>query len=211
MLIASYNPTQMGDVLLTMIKPEALEQATEKKGQIVRIFDAKSNETLGYNFFEVSQVLPDITGNGQVFLTEKQVKALNEALKQAGFSEELAFDAEPKFVVGYVAELTEHPDSDHLHIAKIKVDNDQELQIVCGAPNIEAGQNVVVAKVGAMMPNGAMIWPGKLRGVDSFGMVCAARELELPNAPKERGILVLDPAEFEVGQAFDFEKGAKLF
>lgn len=211
MLIASYNPTQMGDVLLTMIKPEALEQATEKKGQIVRIFDAKSNETLGYNFFEVSQVLPDITGNGQVFLNEKQVKALNEALKQAGFSEELAFDAEPKFVVGYVAELTEHPDSDHLHIAKIKVDNDQELQIVCGAPNIEAGQNVVVAKVGAMMPNGAMIWPGKLRGVDSFGMVCAARELELPNAPKERGILVLDPAEFEVGQAFDFEKGAKLF
>ena len=162
MLIASYNPTQMGDVLLTMVRPEAAAQATEQKGRIVRIFNAENNETLGFNFFDV-------------------------------------------------AELTEHPDSDHLHIAKIEVDNDQTLQIVCGAPNIEAGQNVVVAKVGAMMPNGAMIWPGKLRGVDSYGMVCAARELELPNAPKKRGILVLDPAEFAARTAFDFEKGAKLF
>ena len=114
-------------------------------------------------------------------------------------------------VIGKVLSVEKHPDSDHLHIAKIEVDNDQTLQIVCGAPNIEAGQNVVVAKVGAMMPNGAMIWPGKLRGVDSYGMVCAARELELPNAPKKRGILVLDPAEFAAKTAFDFEKGAKLF
>ena len=82
---------------------------------------------------------------------------------------------------------------------------------MCGAPNIEAGQNVVVAKVGAMMPNGAMIWPGKLRGVESFGMLCAARELALPNAPQARGILVLDPIEFKVGEAFDFEKAAQLF
>ena len=211
MLISSYNPTQMGDVLLTMIRPETAEQASEQKGDIVRIYDVKTQETLGFNFLAVTQILADLTGNGQVFLDAKQVSELNQALQAAGFEPELEYDAEPKFVVGYVAELAEHPDSDHLHIAKITVDNDQTLQIVCGAPNIEAGQNVVVAKVGAMMPNGAMIWPGKLRGVESFGMLCAARELALPNAPQARGILVLDPIEFKVGEAFDFEKAAQLF
>lgn len=61
------------------------------------------------------------------------------------------------------------------------------------------------------MPSGALIWPGKLRGVKSDGMLCAARELALPNAPQKRGILVLDADEFPVGQAFDFEKGRQLF
>ena len=86
------------------------------------------------------------------------------------------------------------------------------MQIVCGAPNIDEGQKVVVAKVGAMMPNGAMIFPGKLRGVESMGMICSARELELPNAPQKRGILVLPETDaFEVGKEFNFVKGAELF
>ena len=195
MLIASYNPTQMGDVLLTMVRPEAAAQATEQKGRIVRIFNAENNETLGFNFFDVSEILVDLAGKGQVFLDQAQVEALNQALQTAGFEPELVFDDEPKFVVGYVAELTEHPDSDHLHIAKIEVDNDQTLQIVCGAPNIEAGQNVVVAKVGAMMPNGALIFAGQLRGVPSFGMMASPRELALPNAPQKRGIIELAPSE----------------
>lgn len=211
MLITSYNPAQMGDVLVAIKKPDVATQATEKKAKIVRIYDEKTGETLGYNFFDVSEILPGLTAKGQLFLTKEQVAHLNDALRQAGFEAELEVDATPKFVVGHVAELAEHPDSDHLHIAKVEVDNDETLQIVCGAPNIEAGQNVVVAKVGAMMPSGALIWPGKLRGVDSFGMLCAARELALPNAPKARGILILDPAEFKVGTAFDFEKGAQLF
>lgn len=211
MLITSYNPAQMGDVLVAITKPDVATQATEKKEKIVRIYDVSSGETLGYNFFEISELLSDLTGQGQIFLTETQVATLNEALRQAGFEAELTVDTTPKFVVGHVAELAEHPDSDHLHIAKVEVDNGETLQIVCGAPNIEAGQNVVVAKIGAMMPSGALIWPGKLRGVDSFGMLCAARELALPNAPKARGILILDPAEFKVGTAFDFAKGAQLF
>ena len=53
-----------------------------------------------------------------------------------------------------------HPDSDHLSITQTEVDNGEILQIVCGAPNIKAGQKVVVAKPGAMMPDGLMIWPG---------------------------------------------------
>ena len=117
MLISSYNPTQMGDVLLTMIRPETAEQASEQKGDIVRIYDVKTQETLGFNFLAATQILADLTGNGQVFLDAKQVSELNQALQAAGFEPELEYDTEPKFVVGYVAELAEHPDSDHLHIA----------------------------------------------------------------------------------------------
>ncbi|HFJ6866946.1 TPA: DUF4479 domain-containing protein, partial [Enterococcus faecium] len=62
-------------------------------------------------------------------------------------------------------------------------------------------QKVVVAKPGAMMPDGMMIWPGTLRGVDSYGMICSARELHLPNAPAKKGILVL-PEDAVVGEAF---------
>ena len=67
----------------------------------------------------------------------------------------------------------------HLSVTEIKVDNGEVLQIVCGAANIRKGLKVVVAKPGAMMPDGLLIWPGELRGVESFGMVCSAKELNL--------------------------------
>ncbi len=66
------------------------------------------------------------------------------------------------------------------------------MQIVCGASNIAAGQKVVVAKVGAMMPNGLVIWDGELRGEPSHGMVCSAKELGIEAETTKKGILVLD-------------------
>ena len=87
-----------------------------------------------------------LNGQGQVLLTADQVKLLNELLTKVGFEDLLEEDQTPKFVVGYVEEMEAHPDSDHLHVTKTRVDNDQVLQIVCGAPNIEQGQTVVVAR-----------------------------------------------------------------
>lgn len=211
MLIASYNPKHLGNVLITMINPDVKEQSFEKKEDVVRIFNKENNQTIGYNFFEISKVLSGLNGNGQIKLTTDQVKVLNQHLKELGFKDLLTFDNEPKFVVGYVKKMEEHPDSDHLHITQTLVDNDKILQIVCGAPNIQEGQTVVVAKEGAMMPTGAMIWNGKLRGVESDGMICSARELNLPNAPQKRGILVLPADEYHAGDEFDFDKAATLF
>src|SRR5699024_4227755 len=181
MLIASYTFSQTGDVLMVVLNQDTTSEMQEQKSDIVRVHDEKTGQTLGFNFFQASTYVPDLNANGHVKLTTKQVAQLNQALLAAGFKLELVVDDKPSFVVGYVEEMTEHPDSDHLHILKVLVDNDEHLQIVCGAPNIAAGQTVVIAKVGAMMPNGAIIWPGKLRGKDSFGMVCSARELGLPN------------------------------
>lgn len=76
------------------------------------------------------------------------------------------------------------------------------MQIVAGAPNAAQGLKTIVALPGAMMPNGSLIFPGKLRGEDSFGMMCSPRELALPNAPQVRGIIELDDSA-EVGAAFE--------
>lgn len=211
MLITSYNLKNVGDTLMVVLREDVENQKSESKNNVVRIFNEKSNETLGFNFLEISKESLDLVGNGQIFLDEKQVEKLNQLIVAAGFKDILVVDDDPKFVVGYVAESTEHPDSDHLRVTKIEVNNGETLDIVCGAPNIEQGQLVVVAKVGAMMPTGAIIWPGKLRGIDSYGMVCSAQELAIPNAPTVHGILVLDEKTNHVGDAFDFEKAAKLF
>lgn len=93
-----------------------------------------------------------------------------------------------------------HPDADKLSVLKVNVGS-ETLQIVCGAPNVDEGQKVVVAKVGAVMPSGMVIKDAKLRGVDSSGMICSMRELNLPNAPQEKGIMVLSD-DYEVGKAF---------
>lgn len=210
MLIASLNPAAYADTLILIVAPDTkAPQVVQQQGDVVRIADQKTGKTRGYNIFNVKHHLPELTGSGQVFLNAQQVSQLNQLLIKNGFEAELPPDLTPKFVIGAVKTLEKHPDSDHLHIAQVQVDNQQELQIVCGAPNVAQGQKVVVAKVGAMMPNGQIIWPGKLRGVASDGMLCAARELALPNAPQKRGILIM-PVGIPAGTPFDFKKGSQV-
>lgn len=79
-------------------------------------------------------------------------------------------------VVGQVIDIKDHENSDHLHVLRVDV-GDETLQIVCGAPNVTLGMKCPVAKVGAMLPGGFEIKKAKLRGVESFGMCCAADEL----------------------------------
>lgn len=203
-VIFAYNKENVGDTLMVIVKnDENKENIAERKENVARI-QTKEGTTVAWNFFNVSDYLT-IHGNGQVALTEKDIDVLNEQLKHAGFEERLAADLSPKFVVGYVKTCVDHPDSDHLHITETEVDGGETMQIVCGASNIEAGQKVVVAKPGAMMPDGQMIWPGNLRGVDSFGMICSAKELHLSNAPEKKGILVLDD-DAKTGELFEVGK-----
>lgn len=83
-------------------------------------------------------------------------------------------------VVGEVLECEMHPDSDHLHVCKVDVGN-EVLQIVCGAPNVRKGLKVIVALVGAELPEDFKIKAGKIRGVESNGMLCSIAELGLEN------------------------------
>ena len=81
-------------------------------------------------------------------------------------------------VVGYVETKEKHPDAEKLNVCTVNVGEEDKLQIVCGAPNVDAGQYVVVAKVGATLP-GIKIKKAKLRGVESQGMICSLKELGL--------------------------------
>lgn len=99
-------------------------------------------------------------------------------------------------VVGHIQKITTHPNADKLNITEVLVDNNESLKIVCGASNIEVGQKVPVARIGAVLPNGLNIQPVNLRGQDSFGMICSATELGLNQ--ESYGILVL-PANTKVG------------
>ncbi|WP_179395218.1 phenylalanine--tRNA ligase subunit beta [Lacticaseibacillus absianus] len=101
-----------------------------------------------------------------------------------------------KVVVGKVVELADHPDSDHLHVAQVDVGEGALRQIVCGAPNIAVGQTVIVALPGARIGGNEKIKKGKMRGVESLGMICALQELGFSDsiAPKsfDAGIYVFD-------------------
>lgn len=107
-----------------------------------------------------------------------------------------------KVVVGYVKSKEKHPDADKLNVCIVDAGEAEDLQIVCGAKNVDAGQKVPVALVGAKLPGGLEIKKAKLRGVASQGMICSAKELGLNDKllPKEQqeGILVL-PENSEIG------------
>ena len=197
----AYNKEHVGDVLLVQLAPEKIvKTAIERKGDVVLLKEEATNEVKGFNLFNASKYVElDVVGNVEV--TPELVEKLEVAISanEAGIS--LDVDFSPKFVVGFVETKEKHPNADKLSICKVNV-GDEVLQIVCGAPNVEAGQKVVVAKIGAVMPSGMLIKEGNLRGVDSFGMLCSARELAIPGAPEVKGILVLDEAA-EVGSAFN--------
>lgn len=109
-----------------------------------------------------------------------------------------------KLVVGEVLTAEGMEDSDHLKATTVDVDQDEPAQIVCGAPNVKAGQKVIVALPGAKLPNGLKIKKSKLRGVVSNGMICSLQELGFSEAvmPKkaEDGIYVL-PDDAKTGHS----------
>ncbi|MDE7450298.1 MAG: phenylalanine--tRNA ligase subunit beta [Paramuribaculum sp.] len=96
-------------------------------------------------------------------------------------------------VIGKVLTCTEHPDSDHLHVTTVDLGDGKATQIVCGAPNVAAGQTVVVATIGTVLYDGDkefQIKKSKIRGVESFGMICAEDEIGVGHS--HDGIIVID-------------------
>ena len=99
-------------------------------------------------------------------------------------------------VVAQVLTCEAHPDSDHLHITTVNDGSPEPVQVVCGAPNVAAGQKVLFARIGTVLPGDFKIKKSKIRGVESFGMICAEDELGI--GASHAGIMVL-PADAVVG------------
>lgn len=197
---AFYNKQGIGDVLLVQLQNETPEKIqTEMNGDITLIKDGEGTIT-GFNLFNASQYI-SFPETGTIDVSEQLVTELQNALQKNSVEFLLEVDLSPKFVVGYVESMEKHPNADKLNVCQVDA-GDVKLQIVCGAPNVEAGQKVVVAKVGAVMPSGMIIKDAELRGVASSGMICSAKELALPDAPQEKGILVLED-DYEIGSLFE--------
>ena len=96
-------------------------------------------------------------------------------------------DGLKKIVVGEVVKCENHPDSDHLHVCQVGVGEEEPIQIVCGAPNVQEGKKVIVALHGARIADNQKIKRGKIRGVESNGMLCALQEIGFSDkiAPKD--------------------------
>ncbi|BCO30395.1 phenylalanine--tRNA ligase beta subunit [Thiohalobacter sp. COW1] len=126
-------------------------------------------------------------------------KELAEQLTMAGLEVDSIEPAAGEFasvVVGEVLEVAPHPDADKLRVCRVEAGQGEALQIVCGAPNVHQGMRAPVALVGGRLPGGLKIKKAKLRGVESFGMLCSARELGL--SEEHAGLMAL-PADAPLG------------
>ena len=134
---------------------------------------------------EAEKVATILTSIGLEVGTIEEVQSLKGGLKG--------------LVVGHVLTCTEHPNSDHLHITTVDLGDGNPVQIVCGAPNVAAGQKVIVATIGTTLYSGDehfTIKKGKIRGEESFGMICAEDEIGV--GTDHAGIIVL-PEDTPVG------------
>ncbi len=118
---------------------------------------------------------------------------LAEQLTMAGLEVDGIESVAPAFtnvVVGYVVECEKHPDADKLNLCQVEVGQDKPVQIICGAKNVRKGLKVMAALVGAKLPGDFKIKKAKLRGVESFGMICSESELGMSDS--SGGIAELD-------------------
>lgn len=128
-------------------------------------------------------------------------EALAHLLTMAGLEVEENDPAAPVFsnvIVAEVLTVQKHPDADRLNVCTVNIGEDAPLQIVCGAPNVAAGLKVPCARVGALLPGDFAIKQAKVRGIESAGMLCSAKELGI--AEDASGLLILS-ADAPVGQS----------
>lgn len=134
--------------------------------------------------------------------TDDSVSNLAERITRTGIEVDDLIDYTKdikNLVVGFVKSKEKHPDADKLNVCQVDIGEDEPVQIVCGAPNVDAGQYVIVAKVGGRLPGGIKIKRAKLRGERSEGMICSLQEIGISSnyVPKsfESGIYVFSESQ----------------
>ncbi|MFA6755069.1 MAG: DUF4479 domain-containing protein [Bacilli bacterium] len=193
-----YNYKTVGDVLMISYLPNEIPNKVISSNNVTSLY--KDNDLVGINIFDISKVMK-IKATGLITnLNINVLNVINSILKNNNVKE-LEEQKESGFKVGKILTLEEHPDSEHLHILTVDINSDKPLDIVCGAYNAKVGLKVVVATLYTFMPNGQQILPSKLLGVDSNGMLCSGRELNLEGYEGKRGLLELDDS-YNIGDDF---------
>lgn len=207
-MIFTYNREHIGDALMVIVENgKGTRLDYERKDNVSHAFLKKSNETVAWSIFEVSNSVI-VEGVGRVTLSDQSVTILNAELAKEDFAKQLENDPSLKFVVGQIKEVVAHPGSGRLDICQVRTSDDKTVQIAADTPNAAVDLKAIVALPDAMISNGNLISSGVLRDEESFGIVCSPYELALPNAPQKRGITRLDDT-IVAGEAFNPEKCRK--
>ena len=193
-----YDYETIGDVLLVVIKPTVIPTKEVKINDVVALYN--KDELIGINIFNISKVIK-IKAKGLIpLINEDILNVINHILENANL-EKLPIQIESGFRVAKIVDIDEHPDSEHLHICMVDIGDKEPLQIVCGASNARKDLACVCATPFTFMPNGQQIIPNKLLGIQSNGMLCSGRELNLEGYEGKRGLLELSD-EYKVGTDF---------
>ena len=193
-----YNYKTIGDVLLLVFKPLEIPDEVVKKDDVVIL--KKNSEIIGINIFNISKIMK-IKVNGYIPIIEDKVLAVINHILENHDEKPLEKLNDSGFRVAKIVEIEEHPESEHLHICKVDVGHNDYLEIVCGAFNARKDLLCVCAMPFTFMPSGRQIVPGKLLGVESYGMLCSGRELGLEGYENKRGLLELKE-NYKVGTDF---------
>lgn len=183
-----YYNKQFNCIIITLSNDESNNIFETKEITILK----KDDTIVGINIFNIDIVIT------KTFITSNEKEILEYINQRLINIVHLEF--EKQFLVGKITSCEEIPNT-HLNICSVDI-KEQKLSIVCGAANARKDLLVVVATIGAWMPNGLRINEGKLRGFDSFGMLCSASELNTTEY-NENGVIELNKSfENKIGEDF---------
>lgn len=184
-----YDYESIGDVLLIVFDSNTIPNVIKRDNDVVSLY--KDDKLIGINIFNISKIMK-IKAKGYIpLVSDRVLEVINTILKNSNVAE-LPAQKDSGFRVAKIVDIEEHPDSEHLHICTVDIGEKEPLQIVCGAFNARKDLICVCATPYTFMPNGQSIIPNKLLGIDSYGMLCSGRELNLEGYEGKRGLLELD-------------------
>lgn len=193
-----YDYESIGDVLLIVFDSNTIPNVIKRDNDVVSLY--KDDKLIGINIFNISKIMK-IKAKGYIpLVSDRVLEVINTILKNSNVAE-LPAQKDSGFRVAKIVDIEEHPDSEHLHICTVDIGEKEPLQIVCGAFNARKDLICVCATPYTFMPNGQSIIPNKLLGIDSYGMLCSGRELNLEGYEGKRGLLELDES-YAIGSDF---------
>lgn len=193
-----YDYESIGDVLLIVFDSNTIPDVIKRDNDVVSLY--KDDKLIGINIFNISKIMK-IKAKGYIpLVSDRVLEVINTILKNSNVAE-LPAQKDSGFRVAKIVDIEEHPDSEHLHICTVDIGEKEPLQIVCGAFNARKDLICVCATPYTFMPNGQSIIPNKLLGIDSYGMLCSGRELNLEGYEGKKGLLELDES-YTLGSDF---------
>lgn len=205
MIIASINQIAFGDNLWLDFSTKVGFQTVQREDNTILIKD-QQDHLIGINLLNWSKRLEIKKTQGFISLDSSQITKISQELPQ--YQDLLDFElASPYFTVGKIKAIEPHPRLERLKIIKVDVGTNKPIRLVSGSINLKLNLLTVVARPGAILPNGKKIFESKIGGVSSPGTLCNRGDLNLPDSKIKGAIEIQD---FDIVPGTDFTKVANI-